>query len=896
MQIRRLLVSILLLFLIVIPVTAQEPVSSGLSFSRLPDVPAAIGLGGPLVGTHDGVLIVAGGANFPTPLTEGGPKVWHDDVFVLLPGAEQWLTGQKLPRPLAYASCTSTARGIVVVGGSDADQVYSTVFLMRWDAASKQVLFESLPDLPAASAFGSAESIGDIVYLFQGKHQKSDLQLTGGFWQLNLAAIDSGWQPLPKHPGSVRFKMSTAVQQGPGGERCLFLFSGTSTSATDQGDPRFHAYTDGYRYSPLERLWSEVASLPMLDDPRHLAGEEKFANERWPISASCAESVGTRTILTFSGSTDRYILDDNGKVLPAAVRPQFLPRVLSYDTVTDRWSDVGRMPVAVVTTEAVHWQGQIVIPSGETQPGIRTPKVQALSLEPTAAVAHFEALDYAVLGLYLALMVAIGIYFSRRSSTTDDFFLAGRKIPWWAAGLSVFGTQLSAITFMAIPATSYGSDWRRFVGSVMLLPVMLLVIYCFLPLFRRLDVTTAYEYLEARFSVAVRVLASAIFILFQLGRMGIVLLLPAIALSAVTAMDTYLCIALMGLLATIYTVLGGISAVIWTDVLQVFVLIGGALLCLIVTIQDVGGLSAMIEAAQVSDKFHIFDWRWSSSDMVAWVLMVGFLFTNLVPYTSDQTVIQRYLTTPDEKQAAKGLWLNLIITIPTGVLFYGLGTALYVYYTSHPLEQAMLPAATDQLVPWFVVTHLPSGVAGVVVAGIFAAAMSSLDSSMNSISAAVVNDFVGRFSAAGRQYDFLKLARRLTLVLGVIGTGAAMVLATYEIKYLFDFFQKVLGLFGGGLVGVFLLAVFTRHCNASGALAGLVTGAATTMAVAFGPEINSLLNADIVPDINFLLYAAIGSCTCFVVGSLVSRMTGGQDRDLAGLTLATLRDTRNGDG
>ena len=874
----------LLLLLLTVSLPANGQQSSHPNFSLLPDVPAEIGLGGPLVGTHDGVLIVAGGANFPTPLTEGGAKVWHDDVYVLLPGSDLWLTGQKLPRPLAYASCTSTARGIVVVGGSDADQVYSTVFLMRWDIRSKQVLFESLPDLPAASAFGSAESIGDIVYLCQGKHQKSDLQLNGGFWKLDLADVDGGWQSLPEHPGEVRFKMSTAVQKGPGGEVCLFLFSGTSTSETDQGDPHFHAYTDSYRYSPQQRLWSEVASLPVLDDPRHLVGEEKFANERWPISASCAESVGSRTILTFSGSTDRYILDDHGKVLPPAVRPQFLPRVLSYDTVTDRWSDVGRMLVGVVTTEAVHWQGQIVIPSGETQPGIRTPKVQALSLESAAAVAHFETLDYAVLALYLALMLAVGIYFARRSTTTDDFFLAGRKIPWWAAGLSVFGTQLSAITFMAIPATSYGSDWRRFVGSVMLLPVMLLVIYCFLPLFRRLDVTTAYEYLEARFSVAVRVLASAIFILFQLGRMGIVLLLPAIALSAVTAMDTYLCIALMGLLATIYTVLGGISAVIWTDVLQVFVLIGGALLCLIVTIQDVGGLGVMIEAAQVSDKFHIFDWRWSSSDMVAWVLMVGFLFTNMVPYTSDQTVIQRYLTTPDEKQAAKGLWLNLIITIPTGVLFYGLGTALYVYYTSHPLEQAMLPAATDQLVPWFVVTHLPSGVAGVVVAAIFAAAMSSLDSSMNSISAAVVNDFVGRFSTQGGQRDFLKLARRLTLVLGVIGTGAAMVLATYEIKYLFDFFQRVLGLFGGGLLGVFLLAVFTRRCNATGALVGLVTGAAMTMAVAFGT------------DINFLLYAAIGSCSCFVVGYLVSWMTGGQDRDLAGLTLATLKDVRNGAG
>jgi len=874
----------LLLLLLTVSLPANGQQSSHPNFSLLPDVPAEIGLGGPLVGTHDGVLIVAGGANFPTPLTEGGSKVWHDDVFVLLPGEEQWITGQKLPRPLAYASCTSTARGIVVVGGSDADQVYSTVFRMRWDIRSKQVLFESLPDLPAASAFGSAESIGDIVYLCQGKHQKSDLQLNGGFWQLDLADVDGGWQSLPEHPGEVRFKMSTAVQKGPGGENQLFLFSGTSTRETDQGDPRFTAYTDGYRYAPREQKWFEVASLPLLDDPRHLAGEEKFIDERWPISASCAESVGSRTILTFSGSTDRYILDDHGKVLPPAVRPQFLPRVLSYDTVTDRWSDVGRMLVGVVTTEAVHWQGQIVIPSGETQPGIRTPKVQALSLESAAAVAHFETLDYAVLGLYLALMVAVGIYFARRSTTTDDFFLAGRKIPWWAAGLSVFGTQLSAITFMAIPATSYGSDWRRFVGSVMLLPVMLLVIYCFLPLFRRLDVTTAYEYLEARFSVAVRVLASAIFILFQLGRMGIVLLLPAIALSAVTGMDTYLCIGLMGLLATIYTVLGGISAVIWTDVLQVFVLIGGALLCLIVTIQDVGGLGVMIEAAQVSDKFHIFDWRWSSSDMVAWVLMVGFLFTNMVPYTSDQTVIQRYLTTPDEKQAAKGLWLNLIITIPTGVLFYGLGTALYVYYTSHPLEQAMLPAATDQLVPWFVVTHLPSGVAGVVVAAIFAAAMSSLDSSMNSISAAVVNDFVGRFSTQGGQRDFLKLARRLTLVLGVIGTGAAMVLATYEIKYLFDFFQRVLGLFGGGLLGVFLLAVFTRRCNATGALVGLVTGAAMTMAVAFGT------------DINFLLYAAIGSCSCFVVGYLVSWMTGGQDRDLAGLTLATLKDVRNDAG
>ncbi len=873
---------LLLLLLLALPMVGQCQDSDPWDFSLLPEIPNQTGLGGPLVGSHGGALIVAGGANFPTPLSEGGAKIWHDEIHVLLPEATEWISGQRLPTALAYAACTSTPRGVVVAGGSDANQVYSTCFLMRWDSSNSEVVFDPLPDLPAASAFGSAESIGDTVFLFQGKHQKSDLELQGGFWQLDLSAVSPEWKSLPAHPGALRSKMVTAVQDGPGDQPFVFLFSGAQTTTTDSGDLRFHAFTDGYRYSPTTGEWTGVAPLPVLADPRPIAGKDRFRAHRWPISAACAEAVGTRTILAFSGSTDRHIVADSGKIKPANERPAFLSRVLAYDTIDDRWSVAASMPVGVVTTEAVKWEQQIVIPSGETQPGIRTPRVQALSLGTSSGGARFEFLDYMVLTLYLSLMVAVGIYFARRGSTTEDFFLAGRKIPWWAAGLSVFGTQLSAITFMAIPATSYGSDWRRFVGSVMLLPVMLLVIYCFLPLFRRLDVTTAYEYLEARFSVSVRVLASAIFILFQLGRMGIVLLLPAIALSAVTAMDTYLCIALMGLLATIYTVLGGISAVIWTDVLQVFVLIGGALLCLLVTIQDVGGWSAMIEAAQAADKFHIFDWRWSSSDMVAWVLMVGFLFTNLVPYTSDQTVIQRYLTTPDEKQAAKGLWLNLIITIPTGILFYGLGTALYVYYTSHPLEQAMLPAATDQLVPWFVVTHLPSGVAGVVVAGIFAAAMSSLDSSMNSISAAVVNDFVGRFSSADESRDDLKLARRLTLVLGIIGTGAAMMLATFEIKYLFDFFQKVLGLFGGGLVGVFLLAVFTRRCNAIGALAGLLTGAATTMAVAFGT------------DINFLLYAAVGSCTCFGVGYLVSLLSGGQDRELAGLTLATLRGGDDG--
>ncbi len=296
-------------------------------------------------------------------------------------------------------------------------------------------------------------------------------------------------------------------------------------------------------------------------------------------------------------------------------------------------------------------------------------------------------------------------------------------------------------------------------------------------------------------------------------------------------------------------------------------LIGGALLCLVTAVHDSGGLGAVIDTAQAADKLQMFDWRWDASEMVGWVLIVGFLFTNLVPYTTDQTVIQRYLTTRDEKQAARSMWLNLAITIPTGLLFFGLGTALYAYYEAHPIEAALLPPKADQLVPWYVVNHLPAGVAGVVVAGIFAAAMSSLDSSINSITTTILNDFVERLRPRKSRRSTMRLARTLTLVLGVIGTGAAMALATYEIKYLFDFFQKLLGLFGGGMAGVFLLAAFTRRTNARGALCGLLSGGAATIAVANFTEIN------------FLLYAPVGVTSCMLVGygvSLLSPATNGK--------------------
>lgn len=866
---------------------AQKRPVRGFEFSALPDLPDPIGFGGPLVGVHGEALIVAGGANFPVPLTEGGAKVWHDEVFVLVPGAKAWISSGTLPRPLAYAATATTSRGVVCVGGSDAEAVYADSFLMTWDPRAGEVKCAPLPPFPVPSAFGSAEAIGDRVFVLAGKKSKDDADLAGAAWHIDLAAPVPAWSPMAPMPGPARFKVVTAVQRGPRGiEResnlaatRLYGFSGSAVRPA--GAPHgIEHFTDGYRYSPESNAWTRVADLPALVDPRGLDPEGAFAGQRWPINAGAAHGYGERSILTFSGTTGRYIFGPGGELTPPAERPFFAPRVLRYDTLNDSWTEAGPMPEGVVTTRTAYWNERIVIPSGEVKPGVRTPKVQSLAASAPGAAKEgqpmdpkLSKLDYIVLGLYLLFMVAIGAHFARRETTTEEFFLGGRRIPWWAAGLSIFGTQLSAITFMAIPATAYGTDWRRFVGQLMVLPVFVLVIAFFLPVFRRLNVTTAYEFLELRFSRTVRLCASGLFILFQLGRMGIVLFLPAIALSAVTGVDTYACIAFMGVLATVYTALGGISAVIWTDVLQVVVLIGGATVCLFVAVSGAGGLGAALDAARDADKLAVFDWRWGTSEMAGWVLIVGFFFTNLVPYATDQTVVQRYLTTRNEKEAAKSLWLNFAITVPTGLLFFGLGTALWAYFDVNPVKASLLPAQPDQLVPWFVVSELPSGVAGLLIAGILAAAMSSLDSSMNSISTAIVNDFLPGTrdhtgTGRGHRLDFV---RGLTVALGVLGTLAAMFLATFEVKYLFDAFQRVIGLLGGGVAGVFVLAIFTRTTNATGALWGLAIGGALTVTVA------------LTTDVNFLLYAGIGTAGCILAGSLISHATGGNQKDLTGL-------------
>jgi SSS family transporter len=501
------------------------------------------------------------------------------------------------------------------------------------------------------------------------------------------------------------------------------------------------------------------------------------------------------------------------------------------------------------------------------------------SSAPTSAPASAESfglLNYAVLVGYLAALVAMGVYFSRREKTTDDYFLAGRRIPWWAAGLSIFGGGLSALTYMSIPALAYRTNWVYVLTYIVPIAILPLVTTYYVPFYRRLKVQTAYEYLERRFNLPVRLVASAYFVCFQFGRMAIMLYLPAVALATVTGLHLYVCILLMGVLATVYTVLGGIEAVIWTDVVQVIVLAGGAVLMIIALLTGVeGGLGGILDAAAERGKLRVLDFGWAPWRDVFWVMILGSLFSAMMPNTADQSVVQRYLTTRDERGAVRAAWASALLGIPTGLVFFFLGTGMFVFYKV--AGGAVLPKDVEgrQILPYFVMHQLPPGLSGLVIAGIFAAAMSTIDNGMNAIASAVMGDFYRRGRPNCPQRHYLRVARIVTLAAGTIATGLAALLARAKVDSAFMLFYYLLGLFGGTLAGLFVLGLFTRRTTGWSALVGAVASIVMVCFVRFRTDFSGML------------YSVYGLLYCVGVGYALG-LFARKGRDVAGLTIYTM--------
>jgi len=804
---------------------------------------------GQMVGVTEGALLTIGGTDFPVPLSAGGRKVWYGEILALRPGTTAWEKVGEQDSPLAYGGSVTTADGVITLGGSNGERHSATVsrWRLRTKGDAREVVRTDLLSLPVPLAMVGAALLGQRVYVAGGQRSPSAASAERRLWSLDLTRPDAGWTEHEPWPGPGRI-LPVLLAQGD----ALYLISGAELVETAGGAPVRAYLRDGYRFRPAEG-WRRIADLPR------------------PVVAAPALPVGQSHLFVFGG--------DDGALAPrvrelGVNHPGFSREVLAYHTITNTWVKAGEIPQGLVTTAAVPWEGRFVIPGGEDRPGHRRASTLAATLPPRQGV--FGWLDYLVLILYLLPNLFLGFYLARRNRTTSDFFLGGRRIPWWAAGLSLYSTQLSAITYLAIPAKAYAEDWTYLLAQFCIPAITPIVIGCYLPFFRRLNVTTAYEYLEKRFNPTVRLVGSASFLLLQMGRVVIVLFLPAMALATVSGLDVYLSILLMGGLCTLYTMKGGIEAVIWTDVLQTVVLIGGALVAWGLLVHGVdGGVTEILLTGARDGKMRLFHWSWDYTTATVWVVVVGNLLTVLIPYTTDQAVIQRYLTTRDEAQARRAIWTNAWMTVPTSLLFFGLGVSLYVFFQRNPgLLDPTLP--TDATFAWFIARELPRGAAGLVVAGVFAAAMSTLSSSINSMATAVVTDFHQRWRPAATDAHRLRLAQGLTLLFGILGTAAALLMATFDISSLWDLFLRILGLLGGGLAGIFALGIFTRRAHGRGALVGIFASA-----LLLGWVQRSTAT-------HFFLYGAIGIVTAFVVGYTASLVLRDDLPPLEGLTFDTL--------
>lgn len=872
-----------------------------------PDLPDSMGVAGAFAGTHKGVFIMAGGANFPEAMPwEGGKKVFYDDIHVLNRDSTSanWLrnmpAGLSLPQPLAYGATISTEDGLILIGGTDGATTFQNVYQLQWNPESKSTRIADLPPLPRPLAFMQAGYIDDVIYVAGGQHSVDKPSATKTFWRLDLSKQHDPdtfrWEKLPAWPGPSRV-LPVAAAQHKGDTPYFFLFSGRNLKA----DGSMEILNDAYRYDIKANKWEILQN----------AGHNLSGGARSLMGASALPS-GDAHILVFGGDPGKALLErltltaridslrERRQGLPAAEKQllqqqieelelrltenftqmqPFSNDILSYHTITDSWDNVGQLPApAPVTTPAAEWNEEIIIASGEVRPGVRTPNIWRGTTD--IQTPHFGWANYGALGLYALILVGMGFYFSRREDATDDYFLAGNRIPWWAAGISIYATQLSAITFISTPVLAYADNWIVFIAYFTIFMMAPVVIYFYLPFFRRLKVTSAYEYLEKRFHLAVRLFGSVSFILFQLGRMSVVVFLPALTLTAILDMNIYAAIILMGVLAVIYTTLGGIEAVIWSDVLQVFILVGGIIYSLFFIINYVGGLDVIYTTALANDKLQLFNFNFSFTSLATWSIFLGSFALQFGPYTTDQAVIQRYLTTRDEKSAADSIWTNGIISIPTGFLFFALGTCLYVFYKLNP-DFLSVGMQNDQVFPLFIGQQLPVGFAGLLIAGIFSASMSSLDSSMHSISTVATVDFYDRFVPASEDRFRLRLARWITVLTGVLGTLIACLLASYPIQSLYFFFQEIIGLLSSALAGIFILGIFTQRTHGTGALMGAVISLIVLYFIKFHTPIH------------FYIYPLIGIPVCVITGYLISFLLPDHGKKLKGLTYRTLVTDHN---
>ena len=448
-------------------------------------------------------------------------------------------------------------------------------------------------------------------------------------------------------------------------------------------------------------------------------------------------------------------------------------------------------------------------------------------------------IDIIVFLLFTGGVVAFGCSFFKKKGTSEEFTSAGRSLPGWVVGMSIFATYVSSISYLGYPGKAFSGDWNAFVFSLSIPIASYFAARYFVPFYRSQDSISAYSFLENRFGPWARIYASSCYLLTQIARTGSILYLLALPMNVLLGWHIQTIIVVTSVAIVLYSMLGGMKAVIWTEAIQGIILIGGALVCMFILLFDMpGGPVQTFSIAMEDGKFSLGSFGSSLSESTFWVCLIYGIFTNLQNYGIDQSYVQRYHTAKNEKEAKFSALFGGYLFIPVSAVFFMIGTGLYAFYKVHP---GILPdgVGADYVFPFFIVNELPVGLTGLLIASIFAAGMSTIATSVTSSSTIILTDYYQRFRKHAGNRE-----RMLVLKLSSVGVGVAGILVAFAFmsgQSALDAWWALASIFSGGMLGLFLLGYISRKARNFDAVLGVVCGVILVCWIVISPFVHANL-------------------------------------------------------
>ena len=448
-------------------------------------------------------------------------------------------------------------------------------------------------------------------------------------------------------------------------------------------------------------------------------------------------------------------------------------------------------------------------------------------------------IDIIVFLLFTGGVVAFGCSFFKKKGTSEEFTSAGRSLPGWVVGMSIFATYVSSISYLGYPGKAFSGDWNAFVFSLSIPIASYFAARYFVPFYRSQDSISAYSFLENRFGPWARIYASSCYLLTQIARTGSILYLLALPMNVLLGWHIQTIIVVTSVAIVLYSMLGGMKAVIWTEAIQGIILIGGALVCMFILLFDMpGGPVQTFSIAMEDGKFSLGSFGSSLSESTFWVCLIYGIFTNLQNYGIDQSYVQRYHTAKNEKEAKFSALFGGYLFIPVSAVFFMIGTGLYAFYKVHP---GILPdgVGADYVFPFFIVNELPVGLTGLLIASIFAAGMSTIATSVTSSSTIILTDYYQRFRKHAGNRE-----RMLVLKLSSVGVGVAGILVAFafmSVQSALDAWWALASIFSGGMLGLFLLGYISRKARNFDAVLGVVCGVILVCWIVISPFVHDNL-------------------------------------------------------